>query len=43
MSADRWIFLLSLAGAIGIPGALIFGLFYSTLGPERDQEARSDR
>ncbi len=29
-----WPFLLMLAGAIGIPGALVFIIFYSTLGPD---------
>lgn len=35
---ERWIVMLSWVGVIGIPGALCFAAFWSTLGPEKPTE-----
>lgn len=40
MTPEHLVFMLSLFGAIGIPGVLCFAVFYKALGPEVGKEAR---
>lgn len=40
---QRVIDLLLWVGAVGVPGALVFAVFISTLGPDKQAERASDQ